>query len=231
LTVNADWIVNSGPELDYVARETTRVRVYPLRDGARRITFDTLITSRIDALGLGGSDDAKGYGGFSIRLVRPDRLTFASGGKIVTPTDTALEAGSSMGFAWPAEAGSPAWTVGLSCTANGQPIKSWILRKSLSMQNCVFPGRAPFVLKKDETLRLRETLVIRPATPPQAEEALTMVEILNLNKARKAKAKTEDKTRAAENRAKHGRSKIEKTLDAARADKLRRDLDGAKRED
>jgi hypothetical protein len=58
-----------------------------------------------------------------------------------------------------------------------------------------------------------------------------MVEILNLNKARKAKAKTEDKTRAAENRAKHGRSKIEKTLDAARADKLRRDLDGAKRED
>jgi len=58
-----------------------------------------------------------------------------------------------------------------------------------------------------------------------------MAEILNLNKARKAKAKTDDKTRAAENRAKHGRSKIEKTLDAARADKLRRDLDGAKRED
>jgi hypothetical protein len=58
-----------------------------------------------------------------------------------------------------------------------------------------------------------------------------MAEILNLNRARKAKAKTDDKTRAAENRAKHGRSKIEKTLDAARADKLRRDLDGAKRED
>jgi hypothetical protein len=58
-----------------------------------------------------------------------------------------------------------------------------------------------------------------------------MAEILNLNRARKAKAKTDDKTRAAENRAKHGRSKIEKTLDVARADKLRRDLDGAKRED
>jgi hypothetical protein len=58
-----------------------------------------------------------------------------------------------------------------------------------------------------------------------------MAEILNLNRARKAKAKTDDKTRAAENRAKHGRSKIEKTLDVARADKLRRDLDSAKRED
>jgi hypothetical protein len=58
-----------------------------------------------------------------------------------------------------------------------------------------------------------------------------MAEIVNFNRARKAKAKADDKTRAAENRAKFGRTKGEKTLDAARADKLKRDLDGAKRED
>ncbi len=58
-----------------------------------------------------------------------------------------------------------------------------------------------------------------------------MADLINLNQARKAKAKAEDKTRAAENRAKFGRTKGEKTLDAARADKLKRDLDGAKRED
>ncbi|WP_454759372.1 DUF4169 family protein [Caulobacter segnis] len=58
-----------------------------------------------------------------------------------------------------------------------------------------------------------------------------MAEIVNLNQARKAKAKADDKTRAAENRAKFGRTKGEKTLDAVRADKLKRDLDGAKRED
>ena len=58
-----------------------------------------------------------------------------------------------------------------------------------------------------------------------------MAEILNLNRARKAKAKVADKTRAAENRAKHGRSKVEKTLDQLQSDKLRRDLDGARRED
>lgn len=166
LTINADWIVNSGPELDYVARETTRVKVHPLTDGARRIDFDTVITARVDGLGLGGSDDAKGYGGFSIRLVHPERLTFASGGKPVQPSDTALVAGQSMGFAWSQETGSPAWTVGLACRANDQPIKAWILRKSLSMQNCVFPGRTPVVLKKDESLRLRQTLIIKPATPP-----------------------------------------------------------------
>jgi hypothetical protein len=58
-----------------------------------------------------------------------------------------------------------------------------------------------------------------------------MAEILNLNQARKAKAKTEAKTKAVENRAKFGRTKTDKALDAARADKLKRELDGAKRED
>ena len=58
-----------------------------------------------------------------------------------------------------------------------------------------------------------------------------MAEILNLNRARKAKVKAEDKTRAAENRVKFGRAKADKALNAARVDKLRRDLDGAKRED
>jgi hypothetical protein len=58
-----------------------------------------------------------------------------------------------------------------------------------------------------------------------------MAEILNLNQARKAKAKTDAKAKAAENRARFGRTKADKALDAARADKLHRDLDGAKRED
>jgi hypothetical protein len=58
-----------------------------------------------------------------------------------------------------------------------------------------------------------------------------MAEILNLNQARKAKAKTDARTKAGENRARFGRTKADKALDAARADKLKRDLDGAKRED
>lgn len=58
-----------------------------------------------------------------------------------------------------------------------------------------------------------------------------MAEILNLNQARKAKAKSDAKAKAAENRARFGRTKADKALDAARADRLQRDLDGAKRED
>jgi hypothetical protein len=52
---------------------------------------------------------------------------------------------------------------------------------------------------------------------------------INLNKARKARAKSEGKARADENAVKFGRTKAEKALDQARADKARRDLDGHER--
>jgi len=58
-----------------------------------------------------------------------------------------------------------------------------------------------------------------------------VAEILNLNQARKAKAKADAKVQAVENRARFGRTKGDKALDAARAERLKRDLDGAKRED
>jgi len=162
LTVDVDWMVNSGPELAYVARETTKVTVRPLKAGARRVEFDTTITSRVDALGLGGSEDDRGFGGFSIRLVDPEHLTFSSGGKVIPPNGGAIDAGPNMGFAWSGGSSSPAWAVGLACKANGQAVKRWMLYNDRSMQNCVFPGRAPLVLKKDQALHLQETLVIRP---------------------------------------------------------------------
>lgn len=58
-----------------------------------------------------------------------------------------------------------------------------------------------------------------------------MAEIINLNQARKARAKAEDKARAAANRAAHGRNRTEK--DKARLERLRSEqhVDGHKRED
>ena len=55
--------------------------------------------------------------------------------------------------------------------------------------------------------------------------------VINLNQARKARDKAQAKADAAANRAKHGRTKDEKTLTKAETDKAARDLDGAKRED
>ena len=58
-----------------------------------------------------------------------------------------------------------------------------------------------------------------------------MVEPINLNKARKARARAGDKRQAAENRANFGRGKAEKEVTALEAERARRALDQAKRED
>ena len=164
LTLQVDWIVNSRPELLFVAREVTTIRIQPLKDGVRRLDFETTITPLVDGLSLGGSDDAKGYGGFAARLVAPERLVFGSAGKAVTPQATPVTAGPSMGFSWPGQPGLSKWAVGMACKVNGRPISLWILRREPSMQNCVWPGRAPVALTKDSPLRLQSTLIIRPGT-------------------------------------------------------------------
>lgn len=53
-----------------------------------------------------------------------------------------------------------------------------------------------------------------------------MPEPVNLNRFRKQKARANKKARAEENMARTGRSKAGKDLERARADKIRRDLDG-----
>ena len=57
-----------------------------------------------------------------------------------------------------------------------------------------------------------------------------MAEIVNLRTARKAKEREKSRATGDENAAKFGRTKAEKNLEKARAEKARRDLDGHARE-
>ncbi len=58
-----------------------------------------------------------------------------------------------------------------------------------------------------------------------------MAEPINLNKARKAKARIDKEKRAAENRVKYGRTKAQKSADLQAKKTLTKTVDGAKRED
>jgi hypothetical protein len=58
-----------------------------------------------------------------------------------------------------------------------------------------------------------------------------VAEPINLNKARKAKARAADKAQAAENRVRFGRTKGEKAVSKLEAERARRGLDAKKRED
>lgn len=58
-----------------------------------------------------------------------------------------------------------------------------------------------------------------------------MAEIVNLNRARKAKRRAESAAQADANRVAHGRTGAEKTAARNEAERARRLLDGAKREE
>ncbi len=58
-----------------------------------------------------------------------------------------------------------------------------------------------------------------------------MAEILNLNRARKAKARVDAAKKAQTNRAKFGRTKVERAAEAAEQARRTGLLDGAKRDD
>jgi hypothetical protein len=57
-----------------------------------------------------------------------------------------------------------------------------------------------------------------------------MAEIINLNKARKAKARVDKPIRAQENRARFGRTGSEKAADAAEQARIAKTLDDSKRD-
>ncbi|WP_343526846.1 DUF4169 family protein [Sphingomonas sp.] len=57
-----------------------------------------------------------------------------------------------------------------------------------------------------------------------------MAEIINFRQARKAVVRKAAERQAAENRARFGRTKAEKQRDADEQERLRRELDGAKRD-
>lgn len=60
---------------------------------------------------------------------------------------------------------------------------------------------------------------------------LALVEPVNLNKFRKAKARAEKEQRAQENRIKHGRTKAEKARDKMQAKQQKDAIDQNKRDD
>lgn len=58
-----------------------------------------------------------------------------------------------------------------------------------------------------------------------------MADLINLNKARKARERAAAKDKAAENRVRFGRTKGERAVSRLEAERARRDIDGKKRED
>ena len=143
-------------------KEITTYTFYRQKANYRMIHFTIRLISQVDNLQLGGSDDEKGYGGFSVRIKLPDDVQFKSSRGTVEPRNEAVTSANdirisgSMGR----NGNGPGGVIIYAAPTNPMASNSWILRKKASMQNAVFPGRLPVKLEKEVPLTLNYTLVL-----------------------------------------------------------------------
>lgn len=142
-------------------QESTRYTFYPQNGNIRKIKIDIELKPLVEDLKLGGSDDEKGYGGFSVRMKLPEDIRFTGEHGEVEPQNTAVEAGSYIDMSGSVgKNGNHGGILIYADPANQSGPQTWILRKKDSMQNAVFPGRTPIEIKKDDPVRLSYTLVL-----------------------------------------------------------------------
>jgi hypothetical protein len=143
-----------------IAKENTTITVHKRTERYRAIDFDIHLSALTDSLKIGGSDDAKGYGGFCLRLQLPKDISFCSNDTVVTPKETAVNAGLWMNFTGSFEGESmPKTGVAVFCSQPSATPQLWILRKEKSMQNVPYPGRTP-VLLPGKGWRLKYRIII-----------------------------------------------------------------------
>jgi hypothetical protein len=140
--------------------ERSVTRVHQAEGAIRKIDFHQRLTALVDGVEIGGSDDPKGYGGFSYRVVMPPDIRFTGAQGVVTPIETAVSASP-----WMDVSGSygPSGKSGLAVlthpTTAGFP-QPWILRARASMQNAVYPGRQATAIPRDRPVILRYRVVL-----------------------------------------------------------------------
>ena len=158
-----DFVDNAGNKQPF-AEEATTIRVHSLVKGRRLIDFDIRIQPLVDGLRIGGSDDVKGYGGFSPRIRLTPEQSFVSEIGRVEPQKLALEAGT-----WMDISDGKVGVAILTHPTNPNHPQPWILRRGRSMQNAVYPGRTPVAIPRGKPLALRYRLVVHRGTAEEAK--------------------------------------------------------------
>ena len=149
--------------------ERSVTRVHRAEGALRKIDFHQRLTALVDGVEIGGSDDAKGYGGFSPRVVMPPDIRFTGPQGVVTPIENAVSASPWMDVSGSYGAsGKSGLTVLTHPSTTGFP-QPWILRARSSMQNAVYPGRQPAAIPRDRPVILRYRIVLHRGELAAAE--------------------------------------------------------------
>ncbi|MFP6620178.1 MAG: DUF6807 family protein [Pirellulaceae bacterium] len=142
-------------------KETTVIRAHRAVDNRRLIDFDIQLQALVPDLHLGGSENAKGYSGFSARIKHPRETVFNAEQGPVQPQTTGLAAGPWIDMAGAYSKGDAISGIGILCHPKyPQGKQLWILRSKSSMQNAAYPGQHAKPVLMDKPWHLKYRLVL-----------------------------------------------------------------------
>jgi len=159
LEATVKWLSDSLDQKE-VLEENVKITYTKLESDAYSLTFDISLIALVDSLELGGSEDAKGYGGFSPRIKLPKDIVFLSNGTEITPQNLPVQAGPWMNLTGTFDENNPSGIVIMGEPDHLPSYQGWILRSAKSMQNMAFPGRNPIKLPKGTGLAFRNMILV-----------------------------------------------------------------------
>ncbi len=164
LKTEVDWKSEKwkkqGVKIPYL-KENTTITIHPKSGNYRKIDFEIRLLAMEENLTIGGSEDVKGYSGFSIRMVLPDDVLFSGTKGEVEPKNTAVNSTGYVNISGTVlEDQKQGGVVMVDDSANPDYPQKWILRKRRSMQNAAYPGNKVIPISTTEPLVLKYSLLV-----------------------------------------------------------------------
>ena len=155
-----EWIDGDKDQMPFM-KESVTITVHAKEEFYRIVDFEIALLALESEVSIGGSDNAKGYGGFSARLKTPKNIHFASHNGEVKPITNQLDEGQWVNISGMyAKDGGPGGVIIICHQENPMFPENWILREKGSMQNPVFPGRDPVSVSTETPTVLKYRLVM-----------------------------------------------------------------------
>ena len=144
-----------------VIEENTKIMIFPVVNDCRRIDFAIELKALENGIRIGGSQDEKGYSGFSVRMPLVPGMKFTTAGKEVVPQNLAIIGGADMDISGAVgKDGKLAGIMMVDHPSNPDFPHKWIIRKEKSMQNCAWPGNRTVEIPKNKPLVLNYSVII-----------------------------------------------------------------------
>lgn len=155
LEATVQWIVDEKA----VVEENVTLHYERMDPELYKLTIDVQLKPLVAKVQIGGSEDPKGYGGFSPRIKLSETVGFFDRNGRVLPQELPVSGGPWMNITrqGPEDPG----VVILGEPENLPSYQGWILRNKNSMQNMAFPGKTPIILpEKSPYLSFRNQLLV-----------------------------------------------------------------------